>query len=352
LFAVLGGLLASSGARAQDTIRFTDPKSKKEATASGSILQESASRVTYASGTAGVTKEIAAADIRDIIYEVPGGVRLDYRKAAGEERLANDPATQDSDRRTKLVDAIQNYQAVLPRLTAEKRPFAARHAEFKISQLRALQAQDDRAAAPAAIAALEAFLKNYPDSWQITRCARLLADLQLDQGDAGGAEKTYEALAANPNLPPEARQDCDFALAEALIRGGKFDRAEQKLQTILRGQLAADPRAIRARIYLAECTAVAQKGNLAEAVAALEDIIARTTDNDIKAAAYNALGDCYRLTGNLKDARWPYLWVDLLYTQNRQEHSKAMEQLARIFEEQHDPARARQYRDRLKRDGR
>jgi TolA-binding protein len=352
VFVLLGGLRAISAAQAQDTIHFTDPKSKKEATAAGSIVQESAGRVVYASGTTGVTREIPAVDIRDIIYQVPGGVRLDYRKAAGDERLANDPATQESKRREKLADAIANYQAVLPRLAAEKSPFAARHVHFKIAELRALQAQDDRAAAPAAIAALEAFLQNYPDSWQITRCARLLADLQLDQGNAEGAEKTYEALAADPNLPPEARQDCDFAMAQALIRGGKFDRAQQKLQSILRGQPADDPRAIRARIYLAECTGVGQKAKLSEAVATLENIIARNPDNDIKAAAYNALGDCYRLTGNLKEARWPYLWVDLLYSQNRQEHVKAMEQLARIFEEQTDSARAREYRERLKKEGR
>jgi tetratricopeptide (TPR) repeat protein len=352
MIAMAAGSFLAPAIRAQDSIYFIDPKTKKQATASGSIVQESASHIVYESGTARVTKEIPALDIRDIIYQVPGGVRLDYRKAAGDERLVNDPATPEGKRRDHLANAIANYQAVLPRLAAEKSPFAARHVQFKIAELRARQAEEDRQAAPAAIEALQSFFKNHPDSWQITRCAKLLAGLQLDQGDVEGAQKTYETLATNPNLPKETRQDCDFAIAQALIGGGKFDLAEQKLRGILGGVAADDPRALRARIYLAECAGVSQKGKLAEAVATLEDLITRTDDRDMKAIAYNALGDCYRLSGNHKDARWPYLWVDLLYPQNRQEHLKAMEQLARLFEEQGDAARAKQYRDQLKKEGR
>ena len=87
-------------------------------------------------------------------------------------------------------------------------------------------------------------------------------------------------------------------------------------------------------------------------MAQLEAIISKTTDKKLLGLAYNALGDCYRLNNRNKDALWPYLWVDVIYHQDRQEHQKAMEQLARLFDEQGDKTRARQYRERLKRESR
>jgi hypothetical protein len=42
--------------------------------------------------------------------------------------------------------------------------------------------------------------------------------------------------------------------------------------------------------------------------------------------------------------------VDVIYHQDKQEHIKAMEQLAKLFDEQGDKTRAKQYRERLKRE--
>jgi len=68
--------------------------------------------------------------------------------------------------------------------------------------------------------------------------------------------------------------------------------------------------------------------------------------------AYNSLGDCYRLNGRPKEALWPYLWVDVIYHQDKQEHAKAIAQLAKLFDEQGDKARAKLYKDKLKRENR
>jgi lipopolysaccharide biosynthesis regulator YciM len=113
---------------------------------------------------------------------------------------------------------------------------------------------------------------------------------------------------------------------------------------------ASDPQAERISVYRAECQGVS--GKLPEAVAQLEGIIAKTSDKDLKALAYNALGDCYRLNNRPREALWPYLWVDVIYHQDRQEHLKAMADLAKLFAEQGDTARAKEYRDKLKREAR
>jgi tetratricopeptide (TPR) repeat protein len=245
---------------------------------------------------------------------------------------------------------LRSYQEILPRLAGEKSKFAERHVQYKIARLWARRAEEDASQLESAIAALTRFNKDYPDGWQISHGAKLLAQLQLDKGDLEGARKTYEEVAAASNLPKEVQQDCEFRTIEIFIRAKKIAEAEGRLQTMRKSMTANDPQAARIAVYQAECLGVS--GKLSEAVAQLEGIIARTTDKDLKALAYNALGDCYRLNSRPKEALWPYLWVDVIYHQDRQEHAKAMVELAKLFEEQGDAARAKEYKDKLKREAR
>jgi lipopolysaccharide biosynthesis regulator YciM len=350
LWASAAALALGTPAWAQDQIRYLDRKTMKEATATGTVQEETPALVVYKLGTSATTKEIPAVDISDISYEVPGGARLTYRSAQAEERRAADPSARDADRRKAISEALRNYEEVLPRLQGDKLKFAERNVQYRIARLRARQAEDDPEQLDAAIEALTRFKQQHSQGWQIISCAKLLARLQLTKGDTDAALKTYAELAANANLPIAVRQECDLLEAEALIRGKKYPDAQRKLETVLKSVRADDPQAVRIRIYLAQCQGAA--GKLPEAVTQLEGIIAKTPEKDLKALAYNALGDCYRLNGKNKEALWPYLWVDVIYHQDKQEHIRAMEQLAKLFDEQGDKARARQYRERVKKEAR
>jgi len=345
---VIFALGAAPLARAQDSVRYIDRKSMKETTASGSIQEESPSQIAIKSGAASTTKEIPALEVFDVVYDVPGAVKLTYRSASSDERKAMEPATKDADRKKALADSLKGYEEIVSKLAGGKYKFAERHLQYKVARLLARQAEDDPALTDRAIEALEKFTKAYPDGWQISAAAKLLARLQVAKGDTAAARKTYEGLAAVPNLPPVVRQECDFLAADALIQGKQYTEAEKKLQGLLGSIKSDDPQALRVRIYLAQCQGAS--GKLAEAVKQLEGIIAATTDKNMKALAYNALGDSYRLQGRGKDAIWPYLWVDVIYHQDREEHIKAMEHLAKLFDEQGDAARAKEYRDLLKRE--
>jgi tetratricopeptide (TPR) repeat protein len=344
----LACLATAVPAPAQDTIRYLDRKAMKETTAAGTIQDENPSAVSYKPGGGAGTKEIPALDITDVIYEVPGGVRLTYRSAVGEETKANNPTTKDNERTASLNLALKNYQEVLAKLSAEKNKFAERHVQFKIGRLLARLAEDNPEQMDAALESLANFVKKYPDGWQITQAAKVLARLQMSKGDPDAARKTYETLAAVDNLPKQVKQDCDFLIADALLAGKKYAEAQKLLQGIVKGLAVDDPVAVRGKIYLAECLGVS--GKLPEAVTELEAIIKKTTDKNLLGAAYNALGDCYRLNGRGKDALWQYLWVDVIYHQDKQEHQRAMEQLVKLFDEQGDKFHARQYRERLKRE--
>jgi tetratricopeptide (TPR) repeat protein len=344
-------LLAGATAYGQDKVRYLDQATHKEATATGVIAEETPAQVVVKLGTAGGTKAVSATDILDITYDastLPGSAKLDYGRAGTEEKKASDPAARDADRQQALGAAIKSYQEILPKLADDKFRFARRHLEYKIARLLARSAEDEPGRAETALEALGRFLKEHSDGWQVTACARLLARLQLAQGDAVAAEKTYDGLAAVPGLPDEVKDECALLSAEAMIFGRKPAEAERKLQVILHQAPPDSPRAARARVFLAEC--LAASGKLPEAVQRLRALIQSTPDRDLKALAYNALGDSYRLAGQPREALWPYLWVDVIYHQDKQEHIKAMLQLVRLFDEQGDKARAKQYRDRLRKE--
>jgi tetratricopeptide (TPR) repeat protein len=346
------GLSALAGAplHAQDTIRFLDRKTMKELTPlSGRVVEESPAHIVCKSA-GGATKEIAAPDILDITYEVPSSVKLTYRSALASERKLVDRSGKEEDRKKAFHEAIKSYQEVLSRLAGEKSKFAERHVHFKIARLEAWGAEEDPGRRESAIAALMKFMKEHAGGWQVSHGAELLAQLQIDQGDIDGARKTYETLAAAQSISKEMQQACQLRIIEMLIRGKRLAEAEAKLQSLLKSVPASDPQAERVSVYRAECQGAS--GKLTEAVAQLEGIIAKTSNKDLKALAYNALGDCYRLNNRPKEALWPYLWVDVIYHQDRQEHLKAMAELAKLFEEQGDPARAKEYRDKLKREAR
>jgi predicted negative regulator of RcsB-dependent stress response len=350
LFLAVAGLAGSSSLYAQDAIRYLDRKTMREAPpASGSIVEESPAQVVYKPAGVG-TKSIAAQDIIDITYDVPASVKLIYRSALADERKSLEPSTKEEDRKKAFNEALKSYQEILSKLAGEKNKFAERQMRYKIARLQAGRVEDDPSQLDAAIAGLAKFKQDYPDGWQLSHCAKLLAQLQLDKGDIDGARKTFEELAAAANISKEIRRECELRVVETLILAKKVAEAEARLQAMVKEVPASDPLAARVAVYQAECQGAS--GKLAEAVAQLEGIIAKTGDKDLKALAYNALGDCYRLNRRPKEALWPYLWVDVIYHQDRQEHAKAMAELARLFEDQGDTARAKEYKDKIRRETR
>jgi tetratricopeptide (TPR) repeat protein len=336
--------LLAGPAVGQDKVTFHDRAAKKDLETSGTIQNESPSKIVLRSTTGGATKEIAAGDVIEVVYDVPPAIRLDYRGAIGDERKIE--IAKDEERKKVIEDAIGSYQKLVRGLTGDKGKLVARHLAYKVARLRARQAEDDRAAVGPAIAALSKFQKEHPDGWQLLHCCRLLTRLQTEQGDHAAAQKVWDALAATPGVSLETKQEAELQAARSLIRAKRFAEAQQRLQDIQKGVAANDPQATRARIHLAECLGASNK--LDEAVRQFEDLIAKTTDPDLKALAYNTLGDCYRYHNRAKDALWPYLWVDVVYHQDRREHQRAVEHLAKLFDELGDKGRAKQYQDKLR----
>lgn len=345
---------AGSAVRAQDTIEYYDRAKKAEAKATGAIQQETPAHVSYKVG--GKTEKIAATDIRDITYKIPVTLSREYRIPLTADARARQAAgeNKDAERKKFFADAVSEYPGIIDKINktgGAELTFAARYLEYKMCTLLAWQADDDETQVEQAIKALNEFKDKHPGGWEIVPAMKTLARLQQEKkGDVVAAQKTFEELARVPGIPVEVKQECDLLVVKALIDDKKHAQAESKLKELARALPPADPQALRVQVYLADCQAVAGHG--AEAEKQLDDIINKTTDPDVKALAYNTLGDCLerRGTADAKEAAfWKYLWVDAVYNGDKAEQARALYHLSKLFVEvRRDDARASQCRERLK----
>jgi hypothetical protein len=221
--------------------------------------------------------------------------------------------------------------------------FFKRHVEYRMAALAATRADEGPAQLRAAVDAIRKFQKDHPDAWQLVPLTRTLGRLLLNQDppDAEAARKAYDELAAAPGAPADVKQEFTLLAIDVLLQAGKTAEAQTRLASLPAG----DP-----RVPIYQIGVKATPDQLPGAVKELESYIAKATDPALKAAAYNVLGDLYRRDPkHLKDALYAYLWVDVVYNQDPVETQKAVARLADVFETLRDDARAKQYRDRLKR---
>jgi tetratricopeptide (TPR) repeat protein len=334
-------VLAAGPAVAQDEIRYYDRAKKKEDTAKGKITEESPAQIVYKLTSR--TEQVPAADVIDVTYEIRPANRPLYRSATNNDEKLDKPGTEE-----ELAKAFQESLKAYRELLAEFKdnPLAERHMRFRLARLLARRAEQDPAQAEPAVAEMSKFLKENPNGWQVGQAGKTLGRLQEDKGDVAAAQKTYEGLAARPELPKETRLEFEILSARALIHTNKHAAATEKLTKMAKDLPPGDPQAQKVQVYLAECQVAAK--NYAEAEAKLKEVLAGSADNSVKGLAYNTLGDCYRENGKPEEALWQYLWVDVVYNQDRQEQAKALYYLAKLFDQvKNDPAKALQCRERL-----
>jgi TolA-binding protein len=309
----------------------------KEKAAKGIVTKESSKGVTFKDGTT-----FAAETIDDIFYEVtPFKVRNGlYRPAFQLEKESLDPA-KDAKRKANLDTALKNYQEAANGIVE---PFAKRHAEYKAAALLARQAAEDGAPVEPAIAALKKFKDKNGDSWQIGACLQLLGRLQLEQRDYPGAKETYAEL-AQANVPDDVKQDAQLQVIHVDIRSGKAAEAQSGLDGLLKTLPKGSKHAVKARVAQAELLMAAKKQD--DATKLLQQVAKETNDKSLKAVIHNALGVCLFDKEDFKGARWEFLWVDVTYNQDKNEHAKALYYLWKIFDQLGDAERGQECREML-----
>jgi hypothetical protein len=311
---------------AQDVVRYRTRTAKGDwpiLEAKGTIESDSLAGVKLSGNL------IAANNIVDIDYEMPGAIRIDAREA----RQAEDSR--------KIEEAIRKYRALAASPSASNNKALKRFFEYKVVTLTAAKADAGPAELRAAIAALTKWIQDHPESWQRTAASRLLARLQLDSDppNVEAAKKVYEDLAGAPGAGTVLKADCQFAIVDLYLTQNKQSQAKQHLDTISAG----DPRLPAYRIA---CRA--ESANAESTEKQLEELLAKA-DDSVKPTIYNLLGDCRRREPKKeKDALFAYLWVALIYNQDAAETAKAQDRIAELFKKMGQEERAKNYRDKAR----
>jgi tetratricopeptide (TPR) repeat protein len=342
LLAAAAVLTLAPAARAE-SVQYRDRTSRdgKPKTVVGTITADTVTGLTLRTATGGEVK-IPAGDVLDITFDL-GGKNLPYQQA------------QQAERRS-AAEGIAQYTALLPQLDA--RTPAARHLQYRVAMLRAQLAEESagrgeeeyKARLTEAITALKKFKADHPNCWQLTPAVRELANLHLDAGDTKAALATVEELAGNTDLGPELREEAELQVVDLLLRAKDYKAADLRVGRLMSRLPAGAPAKARLEVIQTGCQALLDPNKLPEVAAKLQAVIEdKGREPYLKALAYNVLGDCYQAAGQKREALWSYLWVDVIYNQDKQEHVKALDRLVRLFAELKDEGRSKYYEDRLRR---
>lgn len=334
------------GTGARDAVTYFDRKEGKLATLTDALVKkETSAGIDVLVG--GETRSIPSPDL----------VRVDY---------GNLPGVSASDlivlRQIEEADDLAKLQAKYADLAKKagagsartKRVLAFREAATAVKAAdRRADPDEFRPDALRAVKLLTEFGKQFDKGWEVWPAARTAARMQMELGDFAGAAAILGRLARVADLTPDQRFDARLAEAGATLRADNGPAAAAVLDELGKdpnfpgtGPLRQKWAVLSAAAKLPKPPAGAAPSKPAGA-AALEKAIADAPDPGARAVGYGLLGDLLRAHGQPRDAAWAYLWVDVVYPEDRSERVVALLRLAESFDALGDPDRAARFRDKL-----
>jgi tetratricopeptide (TPR) repeat protein len=301
------------------------PGTAKTAAPRGEVVAESASEVKVKLGNN--VQTVPTDQIASITYSnaPPSYALAETRENAG-----------------ALAEAADQYKKAAGE--ASGKPFVQQAAQFNQARVTAEMALADPAKTADAVALLDAFVKAHPNGRHVVPALETLTRLQLNKGDFARAERTITELSKQPASAGRA------AVLRAKLSAKKGDHAAavKELDAQIKGAEEGSPRQREARLAKAESLAALQK--YAEAEAEAKAVIKALPPEDIQgqSAAYNTLGDCFRAANKPKDALMAYLHTDILYSKDKEQHPRALANIAKLWRELKRDDRADEVLQKLK----
>jgi hypothetical protein len=304
-------------------------------TVAGKILEENAAGVKVKPQGLGKEEVVPSNEIVRVTYEdVPIGISTAMNKFQADEANHNYPVV------------LKGYEAIQAMPEAKTlAPPVKRYFDYRVVSLRAAVAENDEQL-KAAAKGLADFITANADSWEYPHAARQLARLQADVGDYASATRTFETLEKS-NVPAEFKQESTAALIDIAFQSENYDDGAKRLEAASKNPNSSP--ALKARLDMYQLGLEGAKGDVAASVKKIEDAINKASDPSLKALGYNVLGDLYLSKMQRRDAMWSYLWVDVVYNQDRGEHLKAMTRLIKIFNQDGDKDKETLYKEKLAR---
>jgi tetratricopeptide (TPR) repeat protein len=195
---------------------------------------------------------------------------------------------------------------------------------------------------------LNAFVKNYPNSYHYLEATEAMGDLLMATDRFENAQKQYAELAKAPW--PDYKMRAGVASGRSLQAQGKHAEAIQQFEAVLampdEGSEASNE---KLSATLGKAVSLAESGKVDEAAGIIEKIIqdADPQQRELQARAYNALGTCYVKAKRNKEALMAFLHVDVLYSTVPEAHAESLAHLVTLWQAVGQPDRARDSRELL-----
>jgi tetratricopeptide (TPR) repeat protein len=293
--------------------------------------------------------------VGQIISESPNSVRIKPNTGAEQDipvdqiesvtytgQPASLPLAESRESNGALTEALEQYKKAVTE--SASKPLINQAAQYGQARILYELAKADPARADEAIAAMDAFVKAHRSSRHLGPALEALARLTLQKGQADRAEQALNSLSAIPWAADRAA----VLKARVLAGKGQRDEALQAIDKLIASSPKGSARTDEARLARAELLAAA--GQFAEAEQTVRAVIADTNPElaDLQALAHNTLGDCLRSAGKQKDALFAYLETDILYDQDKEQHARALYQIAQLWRDLKQQARADETMSRLR----
>jgi len=331
------------GILAQDSIKYSDKVGKKGDTElNGKIESDSVKGLTI-KGKEGL-KLIPSVDIISVNYNSSAISSIELKSALGKEVRAFLPNVKDSERLKLLQEAVKDISDIAPKAKSDSR--LSKYLSFRVAKVKSEIAKLNPEAFDDAVKSLAGIVAENPDSWMTLQALKAQADLYEGKGDVDKALKSYQSLSKLPGVPPEVKIDSDFLVLKLLFKANRLTEAETKLADVEKTISPGDPR--RVQVVLVKSQVKLAKEQLDGLDKDLADVLEGTDESFSRAKALNLLGEYYLKKNLPEQAFWQFLKVDTLYSQDAEEHSKALFNLMLLFDKtRNDPIRSRQTREKL-----
>lgn len=193
------------------------------------------------------------------------------------------------------------------------------------------------------------FVTGNADSYHYFQAVEMVGDLLVATRKYDVAATFYARLGQEAPWP-DYKMRSGASVGRSLLAQNKPQDALKAFDGVLATQAEgdlADQEKLAATLGKARC--MAELGQAAEAVAMIQDVIAKAgpEDVDLAAMAYNALGSALRKAGDSKAALLAFLHVDVLYHTNGMAHAEALANMAELWNEIHQTERATEARELL-----
>lgn len=194
--------------------------------------------------------------------------------------------------------------------------------------------------------ALAGFIKDYPDHYTFYEANELLGDLSRARKDYANAVRFYAQLAKNKDMAVRANALVGWTHLEQ----DKPDDAAKAFDAALADRSTGEAAEAQKRLAaVGKAACVVAKGQAAEAVKLVEDVIEKSPPEGLDARMYNVLGAAQTKNNDAKAAVMAYLHVDLMYSQDPAEHAEALGNLKELWKQIGQPERGEEANRRLQR---